>query len=264
MNPLFFGTSDRPLFGVYHPPRTRDGRAHAVVLCYPAGQEYMRAHRAFRQLAILLSRAGFPVLRFDYYSTGDSGGDADAGSLDGWVGDIGTAIDEVRDTAAVREVSLVGLRLGAWLAASVQARRTDVRSVVLWDPVSQGADYIVDLLRTTELTPDEQTAALADSRGTTGINGFPWTPTLKSEVAAIRTDTYVSPAHGAVSLLVSDERTDHAALRDHYAGQLNGRFSYRCIPGPGDWAFIDAYGSALLPQDIIQGIVNHIVQENAS
>jgi hypothetical protein len=36
------------------------------------------------------------------------------------------------------------------------------------------------------------------------------------------------------------------------------------VPSPGDWAFIDAYGSALLPQDIIQAIVTYLTQESLS
>src|SRR5215217_413896 len=85
MNPLYFGSSQKPLYGVYHPPKSQPGRpvrTTGVVLCYPLGQEYMRAHRAFRQLATLLTKSGFPVLRFDYYGTGDSGGDGDAGDVD--------------------------------------------------------------------------------------------------------------------------------------------------------------------------------------
>ena len=52
-----------------------------MVLCYPGGQEYIRSRRAFRQLAIRLSSAGFPVLRFDYHGCGDSSGDDDEGKI---------------------------------------------------------------------------------------------------------------------------------------------------------------------------------------
>src|SRR5918992_3821916 len=113
MNPFFFGSSQQPLYGVYHPPKARVPRRIGVVLCYPLWQEYMRAHRAFRQLAILLAKAGFPVLRFDYFGTGDSGGDSESGDVAQWTADVCTAIDELKDTAGVRSVSLVGLRVGA-------------------------------------------------------------------------------------------------------------------------------------------------------
>ena len=146
MNPFYFGTSAKPLYGVYYPPRGGTARDVGIVLCYPMGQEYMRAHRAFRQLSNLLARAGFHVFRFDYYGTGDSGGDADVGTLTQWQEDIRAAIEELKDTAGVQKVALVGLRLGASLATVAAAGRSDVASVTLWDPVTDGAGYLDELL----------------------------------------------------------------------------------------------------------------------
>ena len=82
MNPFFFGSSERPLYGVHHPPRERGPRESGVVLCYPMGQEYMRSHRAFRQLANLLTRKGHHVFRFDYFATGDSSGASGEGTFE--------------------------------------------------------------------------------------------------------------------------------------------------------------------------------------
>ncbi|MGH7468364.1 MAG: serine aminopeptidase domain-containing protein [Longimicrobiales bacterium] len=260
MNPLYFGRSEQPLFGVYHPPRTRDTRAHGIVLCYPFGQEYMRAHRAFRQLAILLSKAGFPVFRFDYYGTGDSSGASADGSLDRWIVDTSVAIDELKDNAGVQHLSLVGLRLGALLAARVATTRAEVTRVVLWDPVVMGVRYWGDLVGSTG-----QPGAIletAQSSAVVGINGFPWTRTLREAVTGVTAESYPVDARTRTALLVSQEHEDYTRLRDRYAG-LNGSFTYRCIPSPGDWAFIDAYGSALLPQDIIQGIVAYLTQDAA-
>ena len=62
MNPFYFGTSQRPLFGIHHPPKSSDVRASGVVLCPAIGQDYMRTHRGLKQLALQLSKAGFHVL----------------------------------------------------------------------------------------------------------------------------------------------------------------------------------------------------------
>src|SRR5262245_24413810 len=142
MNPFFFGSSERPLFGVHHPPRERGARETGVVLCYPMGQEYMRSHRAFRQLANLLTRAGQHVFRFDYFATGDSSGASGEGSLAQWLADVNQAIDELKDNASLASVSLVGLRLGAALAARASAGRADIDRLVLWDPVVLGPSYL--------------------------------------------------------------------------------------------------------------------------
>jgi pimeloyl-ACP methyl ester carboxylesterase len=145
MNPFFFGTKARRLFGVYTPAASQASR-RALVLCHPWGQEYIRAHRSMRQLAIRLARADVHVLRFDYFGTGDSAGDMLDADLEGWERDIESALAELRDTTGADAVGLVGLRLGATLAARVAARQGDeVQQLVLWDPVVRGTAYLESL-----------------------------------------------------------------------------------------------------------------------
>ncbi len=142
MQVSYFGSVERPLLGLYHPPEDGGERNAAVLLCPPAPQEYMGSHWALRKLAARLAGAGFHVLRFDYYGTGDSGGDSSAGTLEQWREDVTTAMEELRDVAAVRRASVVGFRLGATLAAQTAIR---VRDLVLWEPVVTGAAYLEEL-----------------------------------------------------------------------------------------------------------------------
>jgi len=95
MNPLFFGTGARRLFGVYAPGSAGTLTARAAVICYPWGPEYLRAHRSMKHLSTRLARSGLHVLRFDYFGTGDSAGEMTEGDLRGWEDDVETAIDEV-------------------------------------------------------------------------------------------------------------------------------------------------------------------------
>ena len=83
MTPLYFGERTRRLFGVYTPAHAAGRPARGVVLCHPWGQEYLHAHRSLRKLGDLLAAAGFDVLRFDYFGTGDSAGDLPEASLAG-------------------------------------------------------------------------------------------------------------------------------------------------------------------------------------
>jgi hypothetical protein len=55
-------------------------------------------------------------------------------------------------------------------------------------------------------------------------------------------------------MTVSEERPEFVAFRDALAGRRIG-MTYRHIPSAGNWDEIDRWGSALLPQSIIQGIV---------
>jgi len=101
MNPIYFGTSEKPLFGTYYLPQAHSTKATGIVLCYPMGQEYMWMHRAYRQLATLFTRTGFHVLRFDYYRCVDSGGNSDEGDIAQWLDDVSTAIEEMKDSSGV-------------------------------------------------------------------------------------------------------------------------------------------------------------------
>jgi pimeloyl-ACP methyl ester carboxylesterase len=143
MQPLYFG-AQRELFGVYEPRRTETGRNVSVVLCYPYGQDYMYAFRPYRSLAARLTRAGCHVLRFDYFGTGDSSGEAEQASISRWTADVIAAIDHVRSVQQTT-VSLVGFRLGATLAATAAAECGGVDRLVLWDPVIHGSEYVSSL-----------------------------------------------------------------------------------------------------------------------
>ena len=146
MLPILFGPREGRLFGVFH-GAVGAARGEGIVLCQPMGHEYIRAHRTFRQLAVQLADAGFPVMRFDYFGCGDSTGNGADGTLPRWVADVHAAIDELRDTAGVNTVSLVGLRLGASIALLAAASRPEVRRIVLWDPVLDGRAYLAQLRR---------------------------------------------------------------------------------------------------------------------
>jgi len=139
--PIWFGPVDRPLFGWWHVPD--GGRARGgVVLCPPFGMEAAAAGPALRRLAQQFEAEGFVVLRFDYDGTGDSVGDgSDPGRVDAWLNSIQTAVDVVLACGLAR-VALVGLRMGATLAAISAARGTKVDAMALWDPCPTGRSFL--------------------------------------------------------------------------------------------------------------------------
>jgi uncharacterized protein len=256
LNPFYFGRSERPLFGVYHPPRKGAGgqgvrgRAfqHGVVLCYPFGVEYMRAHRAFRQLTTLLTRAGVHVLRFDWYGTGDSAGDGRDATVEQWRADLGMAIEELQDTTGIERVSLVGLRLGATLALDGAKGHDDVERVVLWDPVVSGAGYLEEILAR------EGFGGFPAGHDVVGVQGFPLTHRLFQEIGALEASADGLPEGVRIEMVMSRPDPAYTRLRHRLvvAGVLD---HFELLPSEGDWAVGDAFGSALLPQGIIQRIV---------
>lgn len=253
MNPVFFGSSARQLYGVYHPPRGRATREAGVVLCPAIGQEYMRTHRALRQLALQLSKVGQHVLRFDYFGTGDSAGETTEADLGQWHQDVGAAVEELRDTSGLERISLVGIRLGAALAVTAAAGRSDVDRVVLWDPVVQGQRYLDDLLARAEPSRNGSTPDVV------GVTGFPLTRRMREELAGVDLLALAPPAGRPMLAVVSEDRPEYRALAERWAGHAAG-FRFQCLPSAGDWDDAERAGAALLPQQIIQEIVTSLSQ----
>jgi pimeloyl-ACP methyl ester carboxylesterase len=260
MNPFFFGSSKSPLYGVYHPPRTQESVTRAVLLCYPMGAEYMRAHRAFRQLTTLLVKGGAHVLRFDYFGSGDSAGDGRDATVSRWREDIDTAIEELTETAQQPRVTLVGLRFGATLAALASTDRGDVEQLVLWDPIVDGMQYVQELIEVHEAEAHHR--GLAPSRELLGVHGFPVPLALRAQIEQI--DLLTWPGTTArTELVVSSEHDETVDLtaRLHARGR-DARL--HLFPSNGNWAESDAFGSALIPQGIIQGVLRCIVEEQVA
>lgn len=256
VNPFFFGSSKSPLYGVYHPPRSVTGAAKAVLLCYPMGAEYMRAHRAFRQLTTLLTKGGAHVLRFDYFGTGDSAGEGTEATLSRWREDIGTAIEELTETAHVERTTVVGLRFGGTLAALATEGRKDVEQVVLWDPILDGAVYVREMLAVHEA--EQRARSARRGQPVAGVHGFPLTEALRREIGEISMERWVGNGVRRIDVVTSSERPAAAALalRLAHAGCAAEHAVY---PSNGNWAESDAFGSALIPQGIIQGVVGRVL-----
>jgi pimeloyl-ACP methyl ester carboxylesterase len=148
MTLFHFGSADAPLFGVYSAPDAAAARQAAVLLCAPTGLEYMRTHYAVRLVASQLAKMGLHVLRFDYHGTGDSSGNIGAGQFDIWCDDIAVAAGKLLEISGVHDLTVVGLRLGAALAVEALAsHEIKAKSLVLWDPVVSGDEYLSILER---------------------------------------------------------------------------------------------------------------------
>lgn len=226
-----------------------------MVFCYPMGHEYLESHRAFRQLAGRLSGTGFPVLRFDYYGCGDSAGASSEWTLARWTKDIGVAVDEIRRRTGARKILLVGLRLGASLALQLAARRTEIESVVLWDPVVNGSEYLEALRRLHR----ERAGSNSVRQGVNGteILGFVLPDTLLRELEGLDL-LNVAPGSLLRALTIAtrnDESEAVGALGERL--QIRGvRSDYRCIPTPRFWR--DDTDRILVPADVIDLISDWI------
>lgn len=218
MKPRFFGPSDRQLFGIFQPASGLAQGSHGVLLCYPGVQEYNTSHWAFRRLASLLTRAGYPVFRFDYFGTGDSMGEVEEGTQEIWLENVVEAVNEFKDVADVRHVSVIGMRYGAALAYLAASRGLPLRDLFLWEPVVYGSTYLDELKRSdaTQNVLFMHTEKLRRQREE--LVGYPCPSALRSSIAALDLTQAAKPSAARVRIMVGGRGPEHQRLCDHLSG----------------------------------------------
>ncbi len=243
----YFGGDDALLGALHHPRRLR-ARTAAVLLCNPFGEEASRAHRIYRVLAMQLERAGYACLRFDYRGTGDSAGASEDASIADWVADIGRAADELRRASGSAQLVLVGLRLGATLAAMASAGGLAVRHLIAWDPVLDGRGYLDELTTQHEAyLRDEIGDDWQPHPGAVEALGFPLTPALTTELAAIDLAA-ITPRAELLTVVSSRGATPSPWPRAH---RIEAATS-------AAWNSDAALNAAVVPMDIVSAIVTRI------
>lgn len=256
--PFYFGTPEKPLFGCYHPPQAGPVRDCGIILCYPMGQEYMRSHRSYLQLAVRLTRVGFPVLRFDFYGCGDSGGDSEEWNIRQWLNDISTAITELKKRSRSAKVCLVGLRLGATLAMMAAAERGDIHSLVLWEPLVSGDAYVAELkalhkemLRFSYVSENRSLNGKAPSE----ILGFSLPESIFADLKRIDLLAIQRKPANNVLLTVNDDGANVGRLAEHLKN-VGAQLEYQCLPTSKIW--LEEPYKGLVPHQLWQAVITWI------
>lgn len=126
-------------------PETPRGNA-GVLMVPPFGWEDVCSYRPLRFLAKSLATSGVPVLRFDLPGTGDSSGNAlDSGLFEAWIHSVDDAAAELRAVTGVKDVAVVGVRLGALLALAAAARGANLQDLILWGATASGRAMLREL-----------------------------------------------------------------------------------------------------------------------
>ncbi len=246
MTPFYFGSGARRLFGIYEPAAVAGTGTRLAVICQPWGAEYVFAHRTLRLLAIRLAAAGFHTLRFDYFGTGDSAGDMTDADLPGWEADTEQAMEELREIAGASRIALIGMRLGATIAARVAARRPrDVDALVLWDPIISGTDFLPGVA-----------AAATGAEQTIVVHGFPLTARMQCDVRAIELGPLLAAPTTRSLLAITERRPLHASLPEVPAGPGEGSLAIEFITDVCPWIWFDPTENVgAVPVGVIQRIV---------
>lgn len=209
---FYFESLGQPLFAWLHLPDGRIHHNHAVVICPPIGFEQLHGHRGLRHLADRLAAQGIPTLRFDWHGTGDSSGeDADPDRVSSWLANVRSAVQWTRDELQCSRVSVVGLRLGATLAA-MALEHESIDNLVLWAPVTGGRSFVRELNAV-----DMMSDALATERepGVIEAAGFQLTPATAAELSRVSL-LRANPACRRILVVGRDDSPTDRRIADHF------------------------------------------------
>lgn len=258
MRPFFFGRSERPLFGIHHPALTRGTPAGAALLCNPFGQEAIRAHRIYRVMAGKLARAGWHVLRFDYFGTGDSAGASDEGDQAQWIEDVLDASEELASSTGTSRVAWVGLRYGASLAALAAERAPrELSDLVLWDPVVDGRAYLTELADAHAAYMREDLIRWEPPTATpTEVLGFPLSEALRASIASLDLSRRKVRAR-RLSIVASKPPGQVPALNRFRAGLAGWALATRwlTVESASPSNSEEAMNASLVPNELVDAVV---------
>ncbi len=189
-------------FGWFHTATAGIAGDVVAVICAGIGRDSSTGYRSSRFLADRLALAGYPAVRFSYPGTGDSRDPDDEDCWPLWLAAVHCAIDKARAMSGCQRVLLIGIRLGAALAALAAAGREDVAGVVLLEPVFRGSSFV------TQLRIEEKVSArgaLAERDGI-WLHGLSLTETALAGIASVDLRRTVLRA-GCKVLLLTDSRS---------------------------------------------------------
>lgn len=134
----------------FHLP-SGSGKFPAVLLCHGLTGDRVEDHFIFVKLSRALARKGIASLRFDFRGSGESEGAFSRMTIPEEIIDARAALKVLLRMPKVdrNRIGVLGLSMGAVVASNLSACRKDVKSLVLWSPVSKPSVLFKAVLRST-------------------------------------------------------------------------------------------------------------------
>ncbi len=143
--PFWLNADTAPIFCWLHLPKDRTISTMGMVVCNPLGYEYSHSHRTVRHLCDAVAASGQACIRFDYHGTGDSFSDLfEDNRIATFLENIHQVIQALKTKTGVTQICLLGIRLGATLAAEY-CKNNEVEQLILWSPCVKGRAYVREM-----------------------------------------------------------------------------------------------------------------------
>ncbi len=196
-----------------------------------------------------------PVLRFDYFGTGESSGDEAQADLKMWQRNVLAADAQLRLRTGCAETIWLGIRLGGTLSV-LTAIRADVKpkALVVWEPVLNGFRYLETLRR-------DQKRALEFSYGPLArrlkpqadeVIGFQLGCRLRDQLASILIEDLISPV--PVTVLMPMSESQEVVGKDGVRGDVR----FVDLKHSFDWTAEEALNTALVPAEAMALIIEEL------
>jgi pimeloyl-ACP methyl ester carboxylesterase len=147
---------------------------------------------------------------------GDSSGDAlDANLLEAWIQSVDDAAAELRAITGVKDVAVIGIRLGAMLAVSSAARGANIQDLVLWGPSATGRAMLREMRafgNMESLNSEKGSARSAEAPHGFQIGGFLIAPETQRALESFNLSTLPAMPSRRILLLSRDNLPRDAKL----------------------------------------------------
>ncbi len=201
-------------FGLFHATGEEKGRGPAVLFCPPFGWEDLCSFRSRRSWAQDLAENGYPALRIDLPSTGDSpGSPSDAARVDAWTDAIAASSLWLREETGCGRIAVLGLGLGGFVAVNAVARGAKIEDLILWGVPARGRALVRELrvfarLNAAGIDPADATgqARLPEPEplddGSLEVGGFLISPGTGQALTSLDLTGLVLPPHSGRRVLL--------------------------------------------------------------
>lgn len=256
----WFRSGNYSLLGHLDAPQENRGLVGAIIVP-PFGWEEVCSYRPLRFMAQTFARMGIPTLRYDLPGTGDSSGDAlNPGLFESWIHSVEDAACELRYSAGVENVTVVGIHLGAILALIAASRGADFQAMALWGPAARGRTILRELRALANIERAESLAERdAPPQPIPGFvaSGFLIAPEMERILEDLDISTLSWPRYKRILLLSRDELPPDTKL---IAALQRSAANVHVDAGHGYSAMMAAPQEAQCPEDASRRIAEFLTR----